>query len=128
MNEYYPISLGQNIEQASSFHHLEDDYETLKIYISSENEEIYVIKFGHYAAYRKIHDSYAFRTLDELAKLGFFNQLFFEVKQSDFLDWFSSQAGGLAKNMNHKHYLISLEDGFVEVLSEEFPTVELGIR
>jgi hypothetical protein len=127
MNRYHPISLGRKIEQASSFHHLEDDFEILRIYVSSKGQEIHLVKFNSFLAYRKILDSYAFKTIDELAGLGLSKQLFFEVKQSDFLEWFSSQASALAENMTHKHYLISLEDCFIEILSEELPTVELAV-
>jgi hypothetical protein len=121
MNIYHPISLGQDFDEIPYLDRVEEENEILKIFFSSNADEYFVLRFENFAAYRRSKESYAYKKISELAAADLLGKVFYEITDSDFSDWFSSDASGLAETISTKVYLISLAEDFFEVLAEEPP-------
>jgi hypothetical protein len=124
MNTYRSISFGHDFDEIPYLDRVEEENEILKLFFSSNADEFFVLHFDYFAAYRRSKESYSFKMIDELAAADLLGKSFFEILDSDFNDWFSSQASGLEENMKTKVYLIVLAEDFFEVLAEEPPRLE----
>ncbi len=124
MNVYHPISFGHDFHEIPYLYRVEEEYEVLKIFFTSNADELFVLQFENFAAYRRSKESFAYKKIDELAAADLLGNVFYEILDSDFDAWFSSDASGIAETLNTKVYLISLAEDFFEVLAEEPPRLE----
>ncbi len=124
MNVYHPISFGHDFDEIPYLDRVEEEYEVLKIFFTSNAGELFVLQFESFAAYRRSKESFAYKKIDELAAADLLGNVFYEILDSDFDAWFSSDASGIAETLNTKVYLISLAEDFFEVLAEEPPRLE----
>ena len=67
MNTYHPISLGHYFDEIPYLDRVEEENEILKLFISSDTDDYFVLRFENFAAYRRSKESYSFKMIDELA-------------------------------------------------------------
>ena len=98
-----------------------DDGNGLTLLLKSIFEEKFLcIQFDAHAAYRNMDESFRSRTFDVT---GGFQFSLYQVKNSEWLEWFHIESQNYYKSVDYIHYSIFTSADCVDVLSEFAPEV-----
>ena len=96
-----------------------DDGE-LKIKVRCGTQELIQFAFLTNTSYRRIDESVAFRTLENIIIENVVDKCFFEVNDSEYIKWFNEESFESALR-EVKHFLLFLNNDVIDVLSTSEP-------
>ena len=124
MSRYIHILKEHMPENNHDIDYLVDNKAVLTIGMVDNHERKARVIFNHYLAYRKIDESAALTTLDEISKDLAPGKTFYHVEDSEFLEWFHRQNYGIWKDRKPQHYLLAMDECLIDVIFLGEPKIE----
>ena len=110
-------------EQLFDLGRLLDESGVLEIALLRDDGGKFELLFPSYLAYRKLDEGDALRVLKDAADSTKLGRSFYRVEESDFLDWFIAQRGGIRANDPLIHFVVMTMNDIIDVICRDAPEV-----
>jgi hypothetical protein len=110
-------------EQLFDLDRLLDESGVLEIALLRQDGSRLELLFPSYLAYRKLDEGDAFEALKHAADSTKLGRSFYRVEESDFLDWYIVQRGGIRANDPLIHFVVMTLNDIIDVICRDAPEV-----
>lgn len=125
MSRYLAIWQDTAADRRFELDSLSDRAGKLRIEISDETDQKFVITSESYLYYRRLDEGDALIAIGEIRDSAGLARVFYRVEKSGFLEWFDLQNHGIYKDRGLQHFAICTTNDIVDLITFDMPKIAL---
>lgn len=120
-NEYVPIH--SKLNSTPELDEFSDRQGVIEIRLKDLRNNIIIFLFDNHLAYRKLDEGDALVALTQLRATAQLGLLLYEVRNSDFIEWFVAQGYGIRAADDLRHFSIVTLNDVIDVIAFDPPRI-----